>query len=162
MTQEELNQHIHFLQEAIEEARKGMKAGKGGPFGAVIVKDGQIIARGCNCVTSTNDPTCHAEVDAIRKACAKLQSFELKDCIIYSSCEPCPMCLGAIYWARPKALYFAADRKRAAASNFDDEFIYREVPLPLEKRTLKMAQIQVPQSDAPFNEWDAKTDKTEY
>ena len=122
MTQEELNQHIHFLQEAIEEARKGMKAGKGGPFGAVIVKDGQIIARGCNCVTSTNDPTCHAEVDAIRKACAQLQSFELKDCIIYSSCEPCPMCLGAIYWARPKALYFAADRVRAAASNFDDEF----------------------------------------
>jgi guanine deaminase len=162
MTQEEMQQHIYFLKEAIEEARKGMKAGKGGPFGAVIVKDGKIIARGCNQVTSTNDPTRHAEIDAIRKACALLGDFELKDCILYSSCEPCPMCLGAIYWARPKALYFAADRVRAAASNFDDEFIYKEVPLPADKRSLKTVCIQVPGANVPFDEWDAKTDKTEY
>ena len=162
MTQVELDQHVYFLQEAIKEAQKGMKAGKGGPFGAVIVKNGKIIARGCNCVTSSNDPTCHAEIDAIRKACAKLKNFELKDCVIYSSCEPCPMCLGAIYWARPKALYFAADRLRAAASNFDDAIIYREVPLPPAKRTLKTVCIKIPGRNKPFDEWDAKVDKTEY
>ena len=109
---------------AIKLAEKGVAAGKGGPFGAVIVKNGKIVARGCNQVTSTNDPTRHAEVDAIRKACKKLNSFDLKDCIIYSSCEPCPMCLGAIYWARPNALYFAADRIIAAKHGFDDNFIY--------------------------------------
>lgn len=162
MTQEELNQHTYFLQEAIKEAHKGMRAGKGGPFGAVIVKNGKIIARGCNCVTSTNDPTCHAEIDAIRKACAKLKNFELKDCIIYSSCEPCPMCLGAIYWTRPQALYFAADRLRAAASSFDDAVIYREISLPLGKRALKTVSIKVPGRNKPFDEWDRKEDKTAY
>ena len=154
--------HIRFLQEAIKEARKGMKAGAGGPFGAVIVKNGKIIARGYNRVTSTHDPTAHAEITAIRAACKKLKSFELKNCVIYSSCEPCPMCLGAIYWARPKALYFAADRLRAAASNFDDAVIYKEVSLPPGKRTLKTVCIQMPGRNLPFDEWDAKTDKTEY
>jgi len=162
MKNKELLEHIYFLNEAIKEARKGMNAGKGGPFGAVVVKNGKIIARGCNCVTSTNDPTCHAEVDAIRKACAKLKNFELKDCIIYSSCEPCPMCLGAIYWARPKALYFAADRVRAAASNFDDAVIYKEIPLPPGQRTLPTICIKVPGHNVPFDEWDAKADKIEY
>ncbi len=162
MKNNELLQHIHFLNEAIKEARKGMKAGKGGPFGAVIVKDGKIVARGCNCVTSANDPTAHAEVTAIRNACAKLKNFELKDCIIYSSCEPCPMCLGAIYWARPKALYYAADRLRAAASAFDDAVIYKEVPLSPGKRSLPTVQIKVPGRNDPFDEWDAKEDKTEY
>lgn len=162
MTQQELEQHQKFLKEAIKEAVKGMRSGKGGPFGAVVVKNGKIIARGCNQVTSTNDPTCHAEVDAIRKACAKLKTFELKDCILYASCEPCPMCLGAIYWARPKALYFAADRMRAAASNFDDAVIYKEVPLPLGKRSLKTVCIKVLGRNDPFDEWDRKTDKTEY
>ena len=156
------DEHQHFLLEAIKEAQKGMREGKGGPFGAVVVKNGKIIARGCNQVTSTNDPTCHAEVDAIRKACAKLKSFELKDCVIYASCEPCPMCLGAIYWARPKALYYAADRLRAAASNFDDAVIYKEVPLPPGKRSLPTVCIEVPQRNEPFDEWDAKEDKTEY
>ena len=156
------DEHQHFLLEAIKEAQKGMREGKGGPFGAVVVKNGKIIARGCNQVTSTNDPTCHAEVDAIRKACAKLKSFELKDCVIYASCEPCPMCLGAIYWARPKALYFAADRVRAAASNFDDAVIYKEVPLPPGKRSLPTVQIKMPGRNEPFDEWDAKKDKTEY
>ena len=156
------DEHQKFLLEAIKEARNNIKAGKGGPFGAVVVKNGQIIARGSNQVTSTNDPTCHAEVDAIRKACAKLKSFELKDCVIYSSCEPCPMCLGAIYWARPKALYFAADRWRAAASNFDDALIYKELPLPTGHRTLPTVCIKVPGRNEPFDEWDAKTDKVEY
>ena len=114
MEQAELKQHKKFLKEAVKMAEKGMLEGKGGPFGAVIVQNGKIIARGCNQVTSSNDPTRHAEVDAIRKACKKLGTFELRDCIIYSSCEPCPMCLGAIYWARPKALFFAADRFTAA------------------------------------------------
>ena len=161
MTQQELALHQKFLKEAIKEAVKGMRSGKGGPFGAVVVKNGKIIARGCNQVTSTNDPTCHAEVDAIRKACAKLKTFELKDCMLYASCEPCPMCLGAIYWARPKALYFAADRMRAA-SNFDDAVIYKEVPLPPGKRSLKTVCIKVPGRNQPFDEWDKKTDKTEY
>lgn len=162
MKNDELLKHIHFLNEAIKEARKGMKAGAGGPFGAVVVKNGKIIARGHNCVTSTNDPTAHAEVTAIRNACKKLKSFELKNCVIYSSCEPCPMCLGAIYWARPKALYFAADRLRAAASNFDDAVIYKEVPLPPGKRSLKTVCIKIPGHNLPFDEWDAKADKTEY
>ena len=162
MKKDQILEHIYFLNEAIKEARKGMKAGAGGPFGAVIVKDGKIIARGHNCVTSTNDPTAHAEVTAIRNACKKLKSFELKNCVIYSSCEPCPMCLGAIYWARPKALYYAADRLRAADSNFDDEAIYKEVPLAPGDRSLKTVRIAIPGSDVPFNEWDAKEDKTEY
>lgn len=158
----ELLKHIYFLNEAIKEARKGLKAGHGGPFGAVIVKNGKIIARGHNRVTSSNDPTAHAEVTAIRAACKKLKSFELKGCIIYSSCEPCPMCLGAIYWARPKALYFTADRLRAAASNFDDAVIYREVPLPPGKRTLPTVCIKIPGHNVPFDEWDAKENKKEY
>ena len=162
MKRDEFLEHVHLLQEAIKEAHKGVKAEKGGPFGAVIVKNGKIIARGCNCVTSLHDPTAHAEITAIRAACAKLKNFELKDCIVYASCEPCPMCLGAIYWARPKALYFAADRLRAAASNFDDAVIYREVPLPPGKRTLKTVCIKVPGRNKPFDEWDAKEDKTEY
>lgn len=162
MKNNELLKHIGFLNESIKEARKGIKTGKGGPFGAVIVKNGRIIARGCNCVTSKKDPTAHAEVVAIRKACQKLKSFELKDCVIYSSCEPCPMCLGAIYWARLKALYFAADRMRAAASDFDDAVIYKEVPLPPGKRTLKTVCIKIPGHNVPFDEWDEKTDRTPY
>ena len=162
MKNKEILQHIGFLKEAIKEARRGMRTGKGGPFGAIIVKNGKIIARGCNRVTSTNDPTCHAEIDAIRKACHKLKSFELKGCIIYSSCEPCPMCLGAIYWARPQALYFAADRLRAAASDFDDAVIYKEIPLLPGKRTLKTVCIKVPGRNEVFDEWDNKKDKIAY
>lgn len=162
MEQAELKQHQCFLKEAVKMAGKGMNSGKGGPFGAVIVKDGKIIARGCNQVTSTNDPTRHAEVDAIRKACKKLGSFELTDCIIYSSCEPCPMCLGAIYWARPKALYFAANRFTAAKYGFDDAFIYKEVVLPLDKRSLKTYCIDISNKAEPFEQWNKKTDKIEY
>lgn len=162
MKNKDILDHIRFLQEAVKEARKGVKAGKGGPFGAVIVKDGKIVARGCNCVTSTNDPTAHAEITTIRKACKKLKSYELENCIIYSSCEPCPMCLGAIYWARLKAVYYAADQKRAAASNFDDAFFYKEVRLPSSERTLKTTCIQIPGYNVPFDEWDSKQDKKLY
>lgn len=158
----ELLQHKKFLKEAIKLAEKGVASGKGGPFGAVIVKDGKIIARGCNQVTSSNDPTRHAEVDAIRKACKKLKSFELKDCIVYSSCEPCPMCLGAIYWARPKALYFAADKIIAAKHGFDDNFIYKEVALPLERRSIRTVWISMEEREKPFENWDNKKDKIAY
>lgn len=162
MKHAELLLHIHFLHEAIKEARNGMQAEKGGPFGAIIVQNKKIIARGYNCVTSNNDPTAHAEIVAIRQACARLKTFELKDCVIYSSCEPCPMCLGAIYWARLKALYFSADRLRAAASDFDDAIIYKEVPLSPSKRTLKTICIKIPGHNLPFDEWDAKQDKIPY
>jgi len=162
MEAKELNEHQKFLKEAVKMAEKGMNSGKGGPFGAVIVKDGKIIARGCNQVTSSHDPTRHAEVDAIRKACKKLKDFELKECIVYSSCEPCPMCLGAIYWARPKALFFAADRFRAAKSGFDDEFIYKEVSLPADKRSIKTYCVDIATKNEPFDKWDAKTGKEEY
>jgi guanine deaminase len=157
-----MKEHIRFLQEAVKMAEKGVKSGKGGPFGAVIVKEGKIISRGCNQVISKDDPTCHAEVDAIRKACKKLKDFELTDCIIYSSCEPCPMCLGAIYWSHPKALYYAADKFRAARSGFDDEFIYKEVSLPSAKRTIKTVCLDIEEKNRPFDLWDKKTDKTEY
>lgn len=162
MKNEELLNHVYFLNEAIKEARRGVKAGHGGPFGAVIVKDGKIIARGHNRVTSAKDPTAHAEIVAIRKACKKIKDFELKNCILYSSCEPCPMCLGAIYWTRLKGLFYAADRVRAAASNFDDEEIYKEVPLPPGKRALPTTCIELPGYQVPFNEWDAKENKKAY
>ena len=117
------NEHQKFMRAAIELAQKGMSNNDGGPFGAVIVKDGEIVGRGNNKVSSTNDPTAHAEVVAIRDACAKLGTFQLDDCIVYTSCEPCPMCLGAIYWARPKKIYFACSREDAANIDFDDDFI---------------------------------------
>ena len=118
------------MREAIRLSKEGMESGHGGPFGAVVVKDGEIIASGFNRVLSSNDPTAHAEVTAIREACQRLKHFQLDDCILYTSCEPCPMCLGAIYWARPKAVYYANTRKDAAEIGFDDDFIYRELELP--------------------------------
>ena len=124
-----------FMQEAIQLSIENVKSGKGGPFGAVIVKDGKIIARGANGVTSTNDPTAHAEVVAIRNACKELGTFQLDGCEIYTSCEPCPMCLGAIYWARPDRMYFANTKKNAADINFDDQFIYEELELPYQKHS---------------------------
>lgn len=162
MTQQELAEHKRFLTRAVELAARNMQTGKGGPFGAVIVKDGEIIAEGFNQVTSANDPTLHAEVDAIRKACQKLGSFELKDCVVYSSCEPCPMCLGAIYWARPKALYFAADRFCAAKHGFDDKFIYDEIALPAEARSIRTVRIDLTNAEEPFEVWSRRTDKIEY
>src|SRR4051812_15266292 len=125
-----------FMREAIRLSVENVEQGKGGPFGAVIVKDGKIIASGTNQVTATNDPTAHAEVVAIRKACEALKSFQLEGCEIYCSCEPCPMCLGAIYWARPDKIFFANSKEDAAAIHFDDQLIYEELAKPYGQRKL--------------------------
>lgn len=133
--------HDYFIQEAIKIAEKGMNKGAGGPFGCVIVKDDKVIASASNQVTSDNDPTAHAEVVAIRKACEVLNSFQLEDCIIYTSCEPCPMCLGAIYWARPQAVFYACTKEDAADINFDDHFIYDEIEKEISLRNIKFTNI---------------------
>lgn len=150
------------MQEAIRLSIEKMKAGIGGPFGAVVVKNGEIIARGFNNVTSSNDPTAHAEVDAIRKACKELGTFQLDDCELYTSCEPCPMCLGAIYWARPKVVYYGNTKKDAANINFDDQFIYDELEKPLGERSIPMIQFMPEEAIVAFQEWENKNDKTEY
>ena len=151
-----------FMAEAIRLATENVKSGKGGPFGAVIVKDGKIIGMGVNLVTSNNDPTAHAEVVAIRNACKDLSSFQLEGCEIYASCEPCPMCLGAIYWARPDKLYFAGTKKDAANIGFDDSFIYDEINLPYSKRNITTFHIKHADALKPFDEWKNKEDKIEY
>jgi len=151
-----------FMRRAIDLAQNGIDKGIGGPFGAVIVRDGEIIAEGCNSVTSTNDPTAHAEVVAIRKACEKLDSFQLDDCVIYTSCEPCPMCLGAIYWARPKKVFFAATREDAANIGFDDQFIYDEIEKNINDRQMKIINLMREEALIVFQNWANKTDKTEY
>lgn len=150
------------MQRAVDLALERMRANKGGPFGAVIARKGVIVAEGWNEVTSTNDPTAHAEVVAIRRACEKLRTFNLSDCEIFASCEPCPMCLGAIYWARFRTLYYANTRVEAAGIGFDDEFIYREIPLDPAVRTIPGVRLTTPSSHVPFAEWAAKPDKIEY
>lgn len=152
----------NFMREAIRLSIDNMRAGNGGPFGAIIVKDGKIIARGYNKVTSTNDPTAHAEVVAIREACKTLNSFQLAGCEIYTSCEPCPMCLGAIYWARPDKMYFANTKTDAAAIGFDDQFIYDEIELNVSERHLPTEQLLQSEALVAFQEWQQKTDKIEY
>ena len=156
-----INDDIYFLKLAIELAKENVK-NCGGPFGAVIVKDGQIIAKGTNRVTSHNDPTAHAEIVAIRQACEKLNDFQLTDCIIYSSCEPCPMCLGAIYWARPKKLVFAADKFDAANAGFDDSMIYDEIQLPYNDRHLETINLRIDESLQPFELWMSENNKITY
>lgn len=151
-----------FMKEAINVALNGMDQNEGGPFGCVIVKDGKIIGRGNNKVTSTNDPTAHAEVIAIREACKNLNSFQLEGCELYTSCEPCPMCLGAIYWARPEKVYFGSNHIDAANIGFDDEFIYKEIPLPYDKRSIPFEQLGRDIALEPFQKWMEKMDKTEY
>ncbi len=151
-----------FMQEAIRLAGENSKSGNGGPFGAVVVKDGKIIARGSNEVTSTNDPTAHAEVVAIRKACAALETFQLDGCEIYTSCEPCPMCLGAIYWARPAKIYFAATRVDAAAAGFDDSLIYKEIALDFHQRLIPCEQILHEEALHVFHSWSANGSKVLY
>ena len=150
------------MQRAIDLARNGMNANAGGPFGAVVVKNGEIIAEGYNQVTSSNDPTSHAEIVAIRKACEKLQSFQLEDCIIYTSCEPCPMCLGAIYWARPKAVYYACNKNDAAEIDFDDQFIYDEFKKTPETRKIKFIPMLRNQALEVFKEWKNKENVKKY
>ena len=139
-----------------------MEQNEGGPFGALIVRDGLIIAMGNNKVTSTNDPTAHAEIVAIREACERLNTFQLNDCEIFTSCEPCPMCLGAIYWARPKKVFYACTRKDAALIGFDDDLIYSEINIPLEQRSIVMEQLLRTEAQLVFQEWKEKDDKTEY
>src|SRR4051812_26926308 len=151
-----------FMQEAIRQADEGMRSGRGGPFGCVIVRRGEIVARGNNRVTSTNDPTAHAEVTAIREACQKLGTFQLTDCELYTSCEPCPMCLAAIYWARIPEVFYGNTRGDAAAIGFDDDFIYQQIPLSPEKRSIKMVPFMRDEAASSFKAWSGKTDKVRY
>jgi len=151
-----------FMREAIGLSFKMMRRGAGGPFGAVVVKGNKVVGRGCNKVTSTNDPTAHAEIVAIRDACRRLKTFDLNGCDLYTSCEPCPMCLSAIYWARLRTVYYGNTRKDAARIAFDDDFIYREVALPIRKRSLKMKQLLRSEALKAFLEWQEKTDKIPY
>jgi len=153
--------HSDFIREAIEISLVNQEKG-GGPFGAIIVKDGKVIASSGNTVTESNDPTAHAEINVIREACRKLGDFELKGCILYSSCEPCPMCLGAIYWSRLDKIYFAATREDAKDAGFDDSFIYRELELPLDKRSISTKQLLREEAVKSFENWKNKEDKIEY
>lgn len=150
------------MREAVRLAEQGMNSGRGGPFGCVIVRAGEIVGRGHNRVTSTNDPTAHAEITAIRDACAHLETFRLMDCELYTSCEPCPMCLAAIYWARIPTVYYANTRADAAAIGFDDDFIYRQMPLPPERRAVKMTPLLRDAAQATFKAWAQKSDKVRY
>ena len=154
-------QDKQFMREAIRLANESVERG-GGPFGAVIVKDGEIVAGSSNSVTIDNDPTAHAEVNTIRKACLKLRTFDLSGCTIYTSCEPCPMCLGAIYWARIGKIFYGNTRKDARDIDFADDFIYEELELPLEKRTLPIKPLLRDEALKTFRLWTEKTDKTEY
>mgnify|MGYP000968988887 FL=1 len=151
-----------FMLRAIELSKASVYSGKGGPFGCVIVKDGKIVGEGNNQVTSTNDPTAHAELVAIRDACKNLNSFQLDGCEIYTSCEPCPMCLGAIYWARPDKIYYANTREDAQQIGFDDSFIYEEIPLEIARRKIPMIALERAAALEVFKAWQQKTDKKEY
>ena len=151
-----------FMKRAIELSMQALQSGKGGPFGCVIVKDGKIVGEGHNQVTSTNDPTAHAEVVAIRNACKNLDTFQLDGCEIYTSCEPCPMCLGAIYWARPSKVYFANTRQDAADIGFDDSMIYEEITIDLQYRKIPMIPHGRAEAMIVFNEWKNKSDKIDY
>ena len=150
-----------FLREAIRVATESVEAG-GGPFGAVVVRDGEVIARAANGVTRNNDPTAHAEIEAIREACRVLGTFQLDGCEIYASSEPCPMCLGAVYWARPNALYYANGREVAQAAGFDDHHIYEEMSLPVEERSFPLVRLPVEDADEPFRAWATKADRVDY
>jgi tRNA(Arg) A34 adenosine deaminase TadA len=151
-----------YMRRAIALSLEMMRTGKGGPFGALVVQDGKIIAEGFNQVTSNNDPTAHAEVVAIRLACLVLGTFDLTGCELYTSCEPCPMCLGAIYWARMDKIYFANDRHAAATIGFRDDFLYREIPLPLDRRAIPTLPLLAAEGWAAFAEWNLKPDKVAY
>ena len=150
-----------FMHEAVHQSLLSVE-NDGGPFGAVIVKDGKIIAKAANSVTQTNDPTAHAEVNVIRLATSKLKTFDLSGCEIYTSCEPCPMCLGAIYWARLDKIYYGNTKQDAKDIGFDDSFIYEELDLPLEERKIKAIQIEHKEAQKAFKSWQQKEDKTEY
>jgi guanine deaminase len=147
---------------AIELAIENVRSGRGGPFAALVVKDGRIVGEGTNCVTASNDPTAHAEVVAIRTACTTLDAFQLDGCDLYTTCEPCPMCLGAIYWARPARVYFGSSAADAAAVGFDDAFIYQQIALPLEERKIPFLEIMREESLACLRAWSEKKDRIDY
>lgn len=151
-----------FLAKAIEMSIENVRSGKGGPFAALVVKDGEIIATGVNQVTATNDPTAHAEMVAIREACRKLKTFQLEGCDIYTTCEPCPMCVGAIYWARPARVFFANTRADAKRIGFDDQFIFEQVRLPVGERSIPFIRIEEERALAAFRLWREKLDKQPY
>ncbi len=151
-----------FLRQTFQLAREGMTTNQGGPFGSLIVRDGEIVGRGYNQVTSTNDPTAHAEVVAIRDACRNLGTFQLEGCTLYASCEPCPMCLGAIYWARPSRIVYGAFHSDAASVGFDDQFIYEELDKPREDRKIPMQQRLREEANAVFQEWVALEKRIPY
>ena len=151
-----------FMREAVIIAKMNANSGAGGPFGALVVKDGEIISSASNSVTPDNDPTAHAEVNAIRKACRKLNTFDLSGCTLYTSCEPCPMCLSAAYWAHIDKIYYAADRNDAASAGFSDAFIYDEFLKPLSQRTIPIEQILENEGAEPFEEWRRNDKKVPY
>lgn len=157
-----INEHIEFMKVAIDIATSGLANGIGGPFGAIVVKDGVVIGKGCNSVLSLNDPTAHAEVMAIRDACRNISNFQLEDCEIYTTCEPCPMCLGAIYWARPKNVYYASSRHDAAKAGFDDSFIYDELNKSFDERTIPMISLDTEGAANLFNIWENSPMKKSY
>ncbi|MDR2735090.1 MAG: nucleoside deaminase [Spirochaetota bacterium] len=156
------NREEQFMRMVIDAAVQNVHNGLGGPFAAMVVKGDEVVAMGTNQVTTTNDPTAHAEISAIRAACTKLGSFQLSGCEIYTSCEPCPMCLGALYWARPDHIYFAATRQDAAASGFEDSFIYDEVGLEFGSRNIATDHVLGGEGRRPFDAWDQKEDKVRY
>jgi guanine deaminase len=156
------NLHQFYIQEAVRLAAENASSGQGGPFGALVVLNGEIIGRGVNRVTGIHDPTAHAEVMAIRDACRNLNTFKLEGAVIYASCEPCPMCLSAIYWARLKTIYYAAQNTDAAKAGFDDSFIYEQVPLAPEEREIPGIQLEIDTFFEPFRIWIASEEKTDY
>jgi guanine deaminase len=151
-----------FIGLTIEMAVKNVEEGRGGPFAAIVVRNNEIVGRGGNSVTTTNDPTAHAEVNAIRDACKNLNSFQLDECEIYCSCEPCPMCLGAIFWARPSKVYYAATKTEASDAGFDDSFIYKQIEITPEKRSIPFIHLADEKLNAPFEMWMKKNDKISY
>lgn len=155
-------QHQEFMREAIRLSVKNVEEGIGGPFAAIVVREGEIISSGTNIVTTSNDPTAHAEIIAIRKACKLIDSFRLNGCIIYTTCEPCPMCLGAIYWARPAAVYYGNTQTDAAEIGFDDRFIYQELELPPKDRSIPQEQILQPEARQAFLLWKNSNNKKDY
>jgi guanine deaminase len=156
------DEHNRYIQEAIEMASENARTGNGGPFGAIVVLHGTVIGRGVNKVTQINDPTAHAEVMAIRDACKHLNNFKLDEAVIYTSCEPCPMCLSAIYWARIKTIYFAAQNTDAAKAGFDDSTIYKEIRLPIEKRSIPAIMINNVEAFKPFQTWISMEERIDY
>lgn len=155
------NNHVGWLQKAIDLATENVQLG-GGPFACIIVKDGVEVGRGVNKVTTNCDPTAHAEVQAIRDACKNLGDYQLTDCVLYTSCEPCPMCFGAIYWARPKEVYYAATHNQAATAGFDDSFIYKEIQKSDDDRNISWQRLSLSNCESPFLAWMKKIDKKAY